>query len=126
MLFEEILNLYSETSDYRIQAEKDYKESVTKTWYSIIPTLTAKIEIYKEQEEKLRKILVNNFNSEIVEEISNAEAEYQYQQERCKAMWNDYGSELAGDFNQSEVLAQIKLGKLTKILIEDKDYWKTK
>jgi len=116
MIYEDIFNLYSESYDNHIQAEKDYEESVAKKWFSILPSLSAKSQIYKKLSEDLKIIIANNFREEILNHITLAEIEHEIQQKMCRTLVETYGSELAGDYNKSEILAYTNLVKITKLL----------
>jgi hypothetical protein len=71
---------------------------------------------YTKFSKNLKTLLIDNFQSEIEKEIPILEEEYKKQEEFSKIIWEEYGSELAGDYNKGEVDALKKLNIFRTLL----------
>lgn len=112
MLFNDLLKLYEEVNEtYRI-SDQDWKYCLENKKFEKVPGHLAKKDDYLHFKKKLKPLLKEYFKKELEEEISKMEKEYEKEKKMNEAIWKDYGSELAGDFNAKEV----KIGKKIKLL----------
>jgi dTDP-glucose pyrophosphorylase len=115
-VFEDLIRLYTEMLNGYENTERALERAKKKDAYERMATLDAESCCYSNFAEQLRGIIKTHFGREILNGILKWEEEYEKQKELSKSMWESYGSELAGDYNQGEVKALRQLRIFEKLM----------
>jgi hypothetical protein len=115
-IFEDLIRLYTETLNGYENTQRSLERAKKKDAFEIMVMLDTESMCYSNFAERLREIIKTHFGQEILSGVLKWEEEYEKQKELSKSMWESYGSELAGDYNQGEVKALRQLRIFEKLM----------
>jgi len=101
-LFDDLISIYTEINQNLFQSDSLLNQCIEKKTYEMIKTLLTESDSYVKFIKELKYVLQKHFRTEIKKEIIRFEKEYEEQRKLSDSIWNDSGSELAGDFNKGE------------------------